>query len=322
MKRTVCLALAMSMVMGTTAFAAEQKVTFMRESEVALQNPQNPPIKKDGKWMVSLEDLERLTGTQATEGKDLITFHKSVVLTGAELGKDAAAYFRKDGTLLEGVNGSYRKMDATEFREGDILYLPCRDYAEAIGYEVQWFLLDGDCILLRGQKEMPEVTLNVEYDANRNEVQGRIQNEESQSFLYGAEFTIERKTENGWERVKKAELGDIDDYGLTMSAKRAGEDGITDISYQMRTKLTAGEYRIGIPFSYTYFLKGNRVNYISQKVKENSLGDRDWDIYYSTKWGKPDFYFDGAGIFDDGFKSTTELKRTTKYTLYSTFTVE
>ena len=164
--------------------------------------------------------------------------------------------------------------------------------------------------------------MNVEYDANRNEVQGRIQNEESQSFLYGAEFTIERKTENCWERVKKAEPGDIDDYGLTMSAKRAGEDGITDISYRMRTKLTAGEYRIGIPFSYTYFLKGNRVNYISQKVKENSLGDRDWDIYYSTKWGKPDFYFDGAGIFDDGFKSTTELKRTTKYTLYSTFTVE
>lgn len=262
-----------------------------------------------------------MTGTQATEGKDSITFHKSVVLTGAELGKDAAAYFRKDGTLLEGVNGSYRKMDATEFREGDILYLPCRDYAEAIGYQVDWYLLDGDNILLR-EKEMPEVTLNVEYDANRNEVQGRIQNEESQSFLYGAEFTIERKTENGWERVKKAEPGDIDDYGLTMSAKRAGEDGITDISYRMRTKLTAGEYRIGIPFSYTYFLKGNRVNYISQKVKENSLGDRDWDIYYSTKWGKPDFYFDGAGIFDDGFKSTTELKRTTKYTLYSTFTVE
>ena len=251
MKRTVCLALAMSMVMGTTAFAAEQRVRFCRRDDITLQNP---PIKKDGKWMVSLEDLERMTGTQATEGKDSITFHKSVVLTGAELGKDAAAYFRKDGTLLEGVNGSYRKMDATEFREGDILYLPCRDYAEAIGYQVDWYLLDGDNILLREQ-EMPEVTLNVEYDANRNEVQGRIQNEESQSFLYGAEFTIERKTENGWERVKKAEPGDIDDYGLTMSAKRAGEDGITDISYRMRTKLTAGEYRIGIPFSYTYFLK-------------------------------------------------------------------
>ena len=318
MKRAVCLALAMSMVMGTTTFAVEQRVRFCRRDDITLQNP---PIKKDGKWMVSLEDLEQMTGTQATKGKDSITFHKSVVLTGAELGKDAAAYFQKDGTLLEGVNGSYRKMDATEFREGDILYLPCRDYAEAIGYQVDWYLLDGDNILLRAQ-EMPGVTLNVEYDANRNEVQGRIQNEESQSFLYGAEFTIERKTENGWERVKKAEPGDIDDYGLTMSAKRVGEDGITDISYRMRTKLTAGEYRIGIPFSYTYFLKGNRVNYISQKVKENSLGDRDWDIYYSTKWGKPDFYFDGAGIFDDGFKSTTELKRTTKYTLYSTFTVE
>lgn len=294
----------------------------MRESEVALQNPQNPPIKKDGKWMVSLEDLERLTGTQAVEGKDSIVFRKAVVSTGVALEGEVTAYFQKDGTLLQAANGSYRKLQKTEFRQGDILYLPCRDYAEAIGYEVQWFLFDGDCILLRGQKEMPELTLSVEYDANKNQLQGKIENREPQLFLYGEEFTIERKTENGWERVKKAEPGDIDDYGLTMSAKRAGEDGITDISYQMRTKLTAGEYRIGIPFSYTYFLKGNRVNYISQKVKENSLGDRDWDIYYSTKWGKPDFYFDGAGIFDDGFKSTTELKRTTKYTLYSTFTVE
>ena len=78
MKRTVCLALAMSMVMGTTAFAAEQRVRFCRRDDITLQNP---PIKKDGKWMVSLEDLERMTGTQATEGKDSITFHKSVVLT-------------------------------------------------------------------------------------------------------------------------------------------------------------------------------------------------------------------------------------------------
>lgn len=313
MKKAVCLALAMSVMMGTTAFAAEQRVRFCREHDITLQNP---PIRKDGKWMVSLEDLERLTGTQATEGKDSITFHKSVGLTGAELGKDAMAYFQKDSTLLEGVNGSYRKMDATEFREGDILYLPCRDYAEAIGYQVEWYLLDGDNILLRAQ-EMPEITLNVEYDANKNEVQGRIQNEEPQSFLYGAEFTIERKTENGWERVKKAEPGDIDDYGLTMSAKRAGEDGITDISYRVRTKLNAGEYRIGIPFSYTYYIQGDRVDYISQKVKENSLGDRDWDLYYSTEWGRPDFYFDG-----DGVKSTTEQRRTTKYTLYSTFTAE
>ena len=55
MKRTVCLALAMSMVMGTTAFAAEQRVRFCRRDDITLQNP---PIKKDGKWMVSLEMKE------------------------------------------------------------------------------------------------------------------------------------------------------------------------------------------------------------------------------------------------------------------------
>ena len=318
MKKAVWLALAMSVAIGTTAFAAEQKATFIRENEITLQNP---PIKKNGKWMVSLEDLERLTGTQATEEKDSVFFHKSVGLTGVELGKDAVAYFQKDGTLLEEANGSYRKLNATEFRQGDILYLPCRDYAEAIGYEVTWDWLEGDCIRLHG-REMPAITLYVEYDAKTNQVQGRIQNEEPQSFLYGVEFTVERKTESDWERVKEAEPQDIDDVGYTMYAKREGEDGITNIAYQMHTKLSAGKYRIGIPFSYIYYIQGDRVDYINKKVKEGSLGGRDWDLYYSTKWGKPDFYFDGAGIFDDGIKSTIEQRRTTKYTLYSTFTVE
>ncbi len=317
MKRTVCLALAMSMVTGTTAFAAEQKVTFMRESEAVLQNPQNPPIKKDGKWMISLEDLERLTGTQAVEGKDSIVFRKAVAPTGVALEGEATAYFQKDGTLLQEVNGSYRKLQKTEFRQGDTLYLPCRDYAEAIGYEVQWFLLDGDCILLRGQKEMPELTLSVEYDANRNEVQGKIENREPQLFLYGEEFTIERKTENGWERVKKAEPQDINDCAFMMYAKREETDGITNIAYRVHSKLPAGEYRIGIPFSYIYYIQGRQVDYINQKLKENNLQPEDGDLYYSTRWGEPAFYFNGQGVM-----STTEVQRTTDYTVYGTFTVE
>ncbi len=317
MKRMVCLALAMSMVTGATAFAAEQKVTFMRESEAVLQNPQNPPIKKDGKWMISLEDLERLTGTQAVEGKDSIVFRKAVAPTGVALEGEATAYFQKDGTLLQEVNGSYRKLQKTEFRQGDTLYLPCRDYAEAIGYEVQWFLLDGDCILLRGQKEMPELTLSVEYDANKNQLQGKIENREPQLFLYGEEFTIERKTENGWERVKKAEPQDINDCAFMMYAKREETDGITNIAYRVHSKLPAGEYRIGIPFSYIYYIQGRQVDYINQKLKENNLQPEDGDLYYSTRWGEPAFYFNGQGVM-----STTEVQRTTDYTVYGTFTVE
>lgn len=317
MKRTVCLALAMSMVTGATAFAAEQKVTFMRESEAVLQNPQNPPIKKDGKWMISLEDLERLTGTQAVEGKDSIVFRKAVAPTGVALEGEATAYFQKDGTLLQEVNGSYRKLQKTEFRQGDTLYLPCRDYAEAIGYEVQWFLLDGDCILLRGQKEMPELTLSVEYDANKNQLQGKIENREPQLFLYGEAFTIERKTENGWERVKKAEPQDINDCAFMMYAKREETDGITNIAYRVHSKLPAGEYRIGIPFSYIYYIQGRQVDYINQKLKENNLQPEDGDLYYSTRWGEPAFYFNGQGVM-----STTEVQRTTDYTVYGTFTVE
>lgn len=313
MKKAICLALAMSMVIGTMAFAAEQRVTFMRENEITLQNP---PIKKNGKWMVSLEDLELLTGTQAVEGKDSIAFQKSVVLAGVELERNAAAYFQKDGTLLEEANGSYRKLNATEFRQGDILYLPCRDYVEAIGYDVQWFKWNGDCIMLHG-REMPELTLKVEYDAKTNRIQGEIENQEPQAFLYGEEFTIERKTESGWEYVEEAEPRDINAVGYTMCAKREGNDGITRITYCMSTKLPTGEYRMGIPFSYTYYIQSMYTDYLNQKIKENDLNDIDWNYYYSTKWGKPDFYFDGAGVM-----STTDLQRTTNYALYGTFTVE
>lgn len=267
--------------------------------------------------MVSLEDLERLTGTQAVEGKDSIVFRKAVVSTGVALEGEVTAYFQKDGTLLQAANGSYRKLQKTEFRQGDILYLPCRDYAEAIGYEVQWFLLDGDCILLRGQKEMPELTLSVEYDANKNQLQGKIENREPQLFLYGEEFTIERKTENGWERMKEAEPQDINDCAFMMYAKREETDGITNIAYRVHSKLPVGEYRIGIPFSYIYYIQGRQVDYINQKLKENNLQPEDGDLYYSTRWGEPAFYFNGQGVM-----STTEVQRTTDYTVYGTFTVE
>ena len=59
MKRTVCLALAMSMVMGTTAFAAERNpIVLVNRQEFFLQDT---AMQKNGKWLFSAEDLAEMT---------------------------------------------------------------------------------------------------------------------------------------------------------------------------------------------------------------------------------------------------------------------
>ena len=117
--------------------------------------------------------------------------------------------------------------------------------------------------------------------------------------------------------MKEAEPQDINDCAFMMYAKREETDGITNIAYRVHSKLPVGEYRIGIPFSYIYYIQGRQVDYINQKLKENNLQPEDGDLYYSTRWGEPAFYFNGQGVM-----STTEVQRTTDYTVYGTFTVE
>ena len=71
MKRTVCLALAMSMVMGTTAFAAERNpIVLVNRQEFFLQDT---AMQKNGKWLFSAEDLAEMTGSQMTNrGESLL----------------------------------------------------------------------------------------------------------------------------------------------------------------------------------------------------------------------------------------------------------
>ena len=303
------------LTMMSVVYGAEREVVFLREKEVVLQNK---PIHRDGKWMVSLDDLERLTDTHATESGNTIVFRKPIALDGVELKRDVVAHFMNDGTMLEKADGSYQMLESFEFRMDDMLYLPCRDYAEALGFEVQWsWNQEKEYIQLLGIK-MPDVTLNVVYDAKDDKVSGVIKNMEPQTFLYGGDFSIERKTEFGWEEVKGAGPIDIDDVGYHMNAKRHYfEDGITNIEYQVHTELPAGEYRMCLPFSYTYYIKSEYVDYLNQKIENGDLCDLDWNYYYSTHWGKPDFYFEGEGI-----KSTYDWQKITNYILYGGFKVE
>ena len=303
-------------MMTGVAHGAEPEVLFYRNAEIVLQDR---PFCRNGKWMVSLRDLERLTGTQAKEEENCIILQKAVTQgSDAESAVRAKAYFQEEGILLEGADGSVQKLDGGEFYLDDTLYVRCREFAEALGYEVRWCRWgEKDLIEIIG-KEMPEITLDVEYDKEKKQLRGSILNKEPQAFLFGYDFILEQMTEHGWERVKEAEPQFIDDVGFPIYATRTEDnmDGITPVARRVYADLPAGQYRMGIPFSYRYHLQnvyGNPWDEYFEKGEAEKLG---WDFYYSTHWGEPDFYFEGAGL------STTNGEKDTHYMLYGEFEVK
>lgn len=320
MKRFFCIFFTGVLMMTGVVYGAEQKVCFLRNgTEVTLQEE---PIRKNGKWTVALSDLERLTGSQAKDNGELITFQRSVALKKETVTPEAArtAYLLPNGTLFEMADGGYRKTKPLEeaFWQEDKLYLPFRELAEAMGYDVGWFKYNGQEMIELRAMEMPEITLDVEYDKEEKRLKGTILNKEPQSFEFGYDFTLEQMTENGWERVKEAEPQYIDDVGFTIYATRTEDnmDGITPVARRVYADLPAGQYRMGIPFSYRYHLENSYGNPWDAYFENGEVEKLGWDFYYSTHWGEPDFYFEGAGL------STTNGEKDTHYMLYGEFEVK
>ncbi|WP_458407096.1 immunoglobulin-like domain-containing protein [Anaerotignum sp.] len=319
MKRFFVSFCAAMLTLAGTAYGAEQEVVFFRNgTEIMLEEE---AVRKNGKWVVSLADLERLTGSQARDNGDFITFQKTVGLNDTvTLETTRTAFLLPDWTFFDMANGGYRKVELAEdiFQQNETLYLPCREFAAALGYDVGWFKWGGKEVIELKGLDMPEVTLTVEYDQAEDILNGRIENKEPQTFSFGYDFTLEKLTENGWERVKEAEPKGIDDIGFTMNATRSedGADGMTKINRRVYADLPAGQYRMGIPFSYRYHMKNTYGN-PWDKYFENGEADKlGWDFYYSTHWGEPDFYFEGAGL------STYPADKDTHYMLYGEFMVK
>ena len=80
--------------------------------------------------------------------------------------------------------------------------------------------------------------------------------------------------------------------------------------------LAAGVYRMGIPFSFTYYYGGYQASAAKATLRKNP-DKKAYDFYYATTVAEPNFYFRG-----DGLCSTWDAEITTNYTLYGTFTVE
>lgn len=320
MKRFLFFFAAMTLAIGGTAFGAEPKVKFWRDKEVILQDD---AICKNGKWMVTLEDFERLTGCQIKDNGDFIILQRAVVLrkeNTVALEPTRTAYLLPDWTLFGMAHGAYSKLELAEdiFRQDDKLYVPCRDIAAALGYDVIWGMWGEQEMVELKEQEMPEITLTVEYDIETDKLNGIIENKEPQAFLFGLEYTLERLTEDGWVRVIEAEPRDLDDVGYIMNATRSqtGENGISHVQRYVYAKLPKGEYRMGIPFRYRYYVKNVYGNLEDERTKSEDTDKLDWDYYYSTYWGKPDFYFEGEGL------STYNAQKDTHYVLYGGFTVK
>ena len=313
MKRFFGAFLAGVLMMTGVAYGAEPEVLFYRNEEIVLQDR---PFCRNGKWMVSLRDLEQMTGTQAKEEENCIILQKTV--TQGSGAATAKVYFQEEGILLEGTDGSVQKLGEGEFYLDDTLYVRCREFAEALGYEVRWCKWGEKELIEIVGKEMPEVTLDMEYEKAEKQLKGTILNKEPQSFLFGYDFTLERMTENGWERMKEAEPQYIDDVGFTIYATRTEDnmDGITPVVRWLSAELPAGQYRMGIPFSYRYHLENSYGDPWDTYFENGEVEKLGWDFYYSTHWGEPDFYFEGTGL------STYNGEKDTHYMLYGAFEVE
>ena len=173
MKRTVCLALAMSMVMGTTAFAAERNpIVLVNRQEFFLQDT---AMQKDGKWLFSAEDLAEMTGSQMTNLGESLLFTTKTVAEDAERQMERTVVLRADGTLDVTAREKDRLYLGDKInRENGKCFLPVREFVNEMGYTMTWDrFLGSDWIYLK-ELRTPDVTLTVEYDKKTNNLQGTI----------------------------------------------------------------------------------------------------------------------------------------------------
>ena len=144
MKRTVCLALAMSMVMGTTAFAAERNpIVLVNRQEFFLQDT---AMQKNGKWLFSAEDLAEMTGSQMTNLGESLLFTTKTVAEDAERQMERTVVLQADGMLDVTAKEKDRLYLGDKInRENGKCFLPVREFANEMGYTMTWdrFLGEG-----------------------------------------------------------------------------------------------------------------------------------------------------------------------------------
>lgn len=338
MKRLVILAALAAAFWSVPIFGAENIQILRDGEEVRLSSD---IVRQDGTLMLPLRDIAELTQSELRQ-------EDGVTALGYRMeGGSVVLEYEQTATLVGDTLYDRRNrripLAGKALRQDGRIFLPVRMAAEALGYTVKWNKADGVETLSLERPVMPKITLDVAYDRVGQKVSGVIRNREPQSFTYGYEFMLERRTEAGWERVREAEWKDIDDIGLYMEGRVEGlSDGETAYQTMLSCLLPAGHYRIGVPFHFEYYVDMPKKEADSfweralEKYREDASEENIWRLcfglsyYYSTKWGEPGFFFEGADMEPE--KETEqkaeqewehlENRINTAYVLYGEFDVE
>lgn len=336
MKRFVLLAVLAVTWWCVPAFGAESIRILRSGEEVRLSQG---ILRQDGTLMMSMQDLAELTESELRQDGSVTAFGYRLKEGPVVLENEQTATLVED--VVYDCLGRKIPIAGKVLRKDGEIYLPARTIANALGYTVKWSRMDGAETFSVERPVMPRITLDVVYDKEEQRVKSVLRNREPQSFTYGAEFTLERMTTNGWERMREAEIRDIDDYGLLLDSRQEGiSDGEREDTRRIFQPLPAGHYRLGLPFHFTYyigedletvedFLKGRLADYQNEPTPEHLRNLQTWlEYYHATKWGAPAFYFEGAELepSDDGVHELVEgwyrYRKNTGYVLYGEFEVK
>jgi len=328
MKRFLFFFLAMMLAMGGTAFAGEQKILFLRDGKEVLL--QDEPIRKNGKWMLTREDMGRLLGCKGVVSEGDGSYF---AVGGAEQAVALQNYRGTsigNGKIYHGIEGGgYRadilQEDAIGNWYDETWYVPCREVAEALDFRVLWQKKDGqESLSLERWRKLPKLTLEMSFDKETNHFLGTIKNQEPQAFLLCDPYAMSnfnrlyRMDGDHWTDIGNLVSYRIDENGLRITPCREGtSEGITKLEWDAdRRKISPGKYRMEILFTYQYYTDYKYGSLWAEQVRSEKATKQEQDLYYATRWGKPDFFFIGEGMLASGEAKETE------YVLYGEFEVE
>ncbi len=297
-------------------------------------------LRQDGTLMMSIQDLAELTESELRQ-EDGVTVFGYRMKEGAVVLENKQTAMLVSGAVYDSL-GRKIPLDSKILRQDGEIYLPARIMANALGYTVKWSRTDGVETFSVERPVMPRITLDVAYDKEEQRVTGTIRNREPQGFTFGEDFTLERMTAEGWERMREAEPRDINAIGYGMNSFWKGlSDGESPYARRLFCALPAGKYRIGVPFSFTYRgsvteeelldvmgevfepftaegigrLREEERAALREAAGENLWLEGAWQFYYATQWGKA--AFDHAGKDTD-----TAHEMRSEYILYGEFEVK
>ena len=199
MKRMLAMTMVCMMLSCGTAFAAERPTAFLVDG--VRTELKHDLYQKDGKTMISVEDLARATGgwLQQSEEGDHVK-----LTVNAPVGDENSIWLRNPE---RSVGISYwreaklpRYFVRSEQTENHVLYVPFRETVEKLFYRAEWDRGEqNDFIRLNNWK--PQISARAEYQKDIHKVAIFITNNEAEPYMIWHDFRINRWNGEAWELV-------------------------------------------------------------------------------------------------------------------------